>query len=232
MSAPIANANGILVATYTRQRFGGWIAIPGFCSCGFIPRPSTGSQSSRSYGLDPKQSVARKNIAMTASTPITYGISSRFRLLLVSTATLEKNVRISTQKSIDPACPPQNAVNRYALGRFALVNDATYLNEKSCVKIAVHKPSDANTTIANVAYVPRSALATRSWRRNEPPANATVAVQTAMSRATHSDNSPTRIIVRKCGARSLPRRRHVWMRAGRSGAFSYRDAHFARSVVA
>jgi hypothetical protein len=50
---------------------GGWMAIPGFCSCGFIPRPSTGVQSSRSNGLAPKQSVARKKSDTTLIVPAT-----------------------------------------------------------------------------------------------------------------------------------------------------------------
>src|SRR6476659_412482 len=97
------------------------------------------------------------------------------------------------QKRSEPACPAQNDVKRYAFGRFALVNDATYLNEKSCVKIAVQRPSDASTTIASVAEIARSPLATRSRRPIEPPAKETVAAQAAMRRATQSDSSPTRI---------------------------------------
>jgi hypothetical protein len=80
------------------------------------------------------------------------------------------------------------------LGRFALVNDATNLMEKSCVKSAVHKPMEATRVKANVAYRARSPLFTRSPRPCMPPAYDTVVVQAAISRATQSDSSPTRII--------------------------------------
>ena len=66
---------------------GGCAAIPGFCSCGFIPRPSGGTQSRRSKGLAPNASVMRKNSAHTASVPVTHGISARLRCRLVNTAT-------------------------------------------------------------------------------------------------------------------------------------------------
>ena len=90
---------------------GGWIAMPGFCSCGFMPRPSGGIQSRRSYGLAPKHIAIRKNRQIIPKVPVTYGIMARFVLRFVNTAIAEYVVKISAQKSIDPDCPAQKAVN-------------------------------------------------------------------------------------------------------------------------
>src|ERR671921_2421754 len=117
--------------------------MPGFWRWGVIPRPAAGIQTRRSYGFAPRQRVARKKSVVAASVPVTYGMSSRLALRLVQTATAPKPERIRHQKSIEPACPAQSAVNRYGFGRLALVNDATYLIENSCVKIAVHNPTAA-----------------------------------------------------------------------------------------
>src|SRR5688572_33224244 len=108
-------------------------------------------------------------------------------------ATAEKQARMSDQKSSEPACPPQKAEKTYTFGMFALVFDATYLSEKSCVSSAVQSPIDASTTIAVMAYRPRRPLVTRSARPSEPPANDVTPDHAAMSSATHNDSSPTRI---------------------------------------
>ncbi len=63
--------------------------MPGFCSCGFNPRPSTGMKSRRSNGLEPKQMVARKKTRISANVPDTYGISSRLRVRFVHSAIAE-----------------------------------------------------------------------------------------------------------------------------------------------
>ena len=63
--------------------------MPGFWSCGFIPRPSGGIQSRRSYGLAPKHIVIRKNRQMMPKVPVTYGIIARFVLRFVKTAMAE-----------------------------------------------------------------------------------------------------------------------------------------------
>src|SRR5215213_9461304 len=79
------------------------------------------------------------------------------------------------------------------LGMLALMCPATYSSEKSRDISAVHRPIEASTTMANVAYRPRTPLSTRSDRRDEPPANDTVVDQADINRATQSDNSPMRI---------------------------------------
>src|SRR4051812_8619330 len=76
---------------------------------------------------------------------------------------------------------------------FALVFDATYLSEKSCVSSAVHNPIDARSTKKKLAYDARTPLATRSSRRIQPPAKETVAHHAAMRSATQSDSSPMSI---------------------------------------
>ena len=101
---------------------------------------------------------------------------------------------MSAQNSSDPACPAPKAVNRYTVGRLALVYDATNLMEKSCVKSAVHSPSDATSVKPKVAYTARSPLRTRSARPWAPPANETVAAQAAIRRATQSASSPARLM--------------------------------------
>jgi hypothetical protein len=90
---------------------GGWMAIPGFCSCGFIPRPSGGVQSRRSNGLAPKQSVSRKKSVVTPSVPGHVRRNTRVRSPRAkNTASAEYSDRIRHQKSSDPDCPAQKAV--------------------------------------------------------------------------------------------------------------------------
>src|SRR5215203_6846911 len=134
-----------------------------------------------------------KNTRIIASVPHAHGARSRAFVRADQIATAENSARMSVQKSSDPDCPPQNAANTYTFGMFALVFDATYLSEKSCVNSAVHRPSDASTIIAVVAYRPRRPLVTRSSRPSEPPANDVTPDHAAMSSATHNDSSPTRI---------------------------------------
>src|SRR4051812_28266701 len=160
--------------------------MPGFCSCGFIPRPSSGRNSIRVNGFALNAVVAMKNSRIAASVPVAYGTSSRLRLRLVGIAILAYMDRINRQKSIDPACPLQNAVNTYTLGIVELMWPATYSSEKSRVRSAVHKPADASATIANVAYNPRTPLSINSCRRIDAPANDTVIDQAAINSATHS----------------------------------------------
>jgi len=38
--AAMAKANGMVNPTYPRYRLGGWMAMAGFCSRGFMPSPS------------------------------------------------------------------------------------------------------------------------------------------------------------------------------------------------
>ena len=92
-----------------------------------------------------------KKTRIIASVPHAHGARSRALSRADRIAIAEYTERMSAQNSIDPACPPQNAANTYTFGMFALVFDATYLSEKSCVSSAVHRPIDASTIIAVVA---------------------------------------------------------------------------------
>src|SRR4051812_6225015 len=125
--------------------------MPGFWSCGFIPRPSSGMKSRRVNGFALKHVVAMKNSRIADSVPVAHGISSRLRDRLVEIAMVPYIDRINAQKSIDPAWPLQNAVNTYTEGIVELMWLATYSSEKSRDSNAVHSPADARMIIANVA---------------------------------------------------------------------------------
>ncbi len=60
-SAAIAKANGMVMLMYPRYSMGGWITMPGFCSCGLSPLPSAGVNGSRSKGLDANSVTITKN---------------------------------------------------------------------------------------------------------------------------------------------------------------------------
>src|SRR5215467_11124519 len=125
--------------------------MPGFWSCGFIPRPSGGRKSRRVNGFALKTFVAMKKSRMAEIVPVAHGTSSEFRLRLVAMAIVPYIDRINAQKSSDPACPLQNAVKMYTLDMVALMWLATYSREKSRWSNAVHRPIEATSTIANVA---------------------------------------------------------------------------------
>jgi hypothetical protein len=150
-------------------------------------------KSSLVYGFAVMQVASRKNNSTEAKVPVAQGMTPRLPRRFENTAIAEYKESMSNQNSIDPAWPLQNAAKTYAFGRLALVYDATYSNEKSCVKRAVHNPIDAESTAANVTYIARSPLSTRSRRASAAPANETVAHHVAISRATQSASSPIRI---------------------------------------
>src|SRR4051794_18529067 len=125
--------------------------MPGFWSCGFIPRPSNGVNGRRMNGLALKHVVAMKNTRIADSVPVAHGTSSRFRARLVAIAIVAYIDRMSAQNSNEPAWPLQNAVKTYTLGMLALMCPATYSSEKSRDRSAVQRPIDASSTIANVA---------------------------------------------------------------------------------
>ena len=126
-------------------------AIPGFCSCGFIPRPSSGMKSSRVNGFALKQFVAMKKRRTAEIVPVAQGASCGLRRRFVAMAIVPYIERMSAQKSSEPACPLQNAVKMYAPGIVELMWLATYSSEKSFVRSAVHSPIDARRIMANVA---------------------------------------------------------------------------------
>ena len=119
--------------------------MPGFWSCGFIPRPSSGRKSRRANGFALKHVVAMKNSRIAESVPVAHGIELAIaRSRLVAMAIVEYIDRINAQKSIDPAWPLQNAVKMYTFGMFELMWPATYSSEKSRDSSAVQSPIDAS----------------------------------------------------------------------------------------
>src|SRR5436309_3379719 len=120
--------------------------MPGFCNCGFMPRPSSGMKSSRVNGFALKQVVAMKKSRTADSVPVAQGVRSGLRRRLVAMAIVEYIDRINAQNSIEPAWPLQNAVKMYGSGIVELMWLATYSTEKSFVRSAVQSPTDASTT--------------------------------------------------------------------------------------
>ena len=90
-----------------------------------MPRPSSGVKSRRTNGFALKQTAATKNTRIAESVPVAHGTSSRLRRRLVAMAMVPCIERISAQRSIDPACPLQSAVNTYTEGMFWLICPAT-----------------------------------------------------------------------------------------------------------
>src|SRR5947209_18095430 len=58
---------------------GGWNTMPGFCSWGLSPLPSSGVKASRANGFAAKSITVTKNAATAHTTPATYGSSGAWR---------------------------------------------------------------------------------------------------------------------------------------------------------
>src|SRR5579864_116477 len=67
---------GTVRPTYPKYSVGGWIAIQGFNSSGFMPRPSSGANGTVANGDATAVNISRKNAATAAKTTITPGSSS------------------------------------------------------------------------------------------------------------------------------------------------------------
>ena len=80
----------------------------GFCRLGLSPAPSSGA-TCVANGLATTTSRNEKPTAIAASTGVTQTTRSRVRLRLTQTASAAYPVRISSQRSSEPSCPPQNA---------------------------------------------------------------------------------------------------------------------------
>ncbi len=108
----------------------------GFCRLGLRPRPSAGAAIT-SNGLATATSSHVKPTMMPPSTGTTHTTRSRARLRLIHTTSAAYPVRISSQSSNDPSCPPQSAETLYGVGRATLEWPATYASEKSSVRNAL-----------------------------------------------------------------------------------------------
>src|SRR5512133_429411 len=102
----------------------------GFWRLGLSPAPSAGA-ACVANGLETATSMKAKKVATRPRTGTTHGSSSGAERRLSATAAAEKPVRIRSQRSSEPSCPPQNAEIVYAVGSSRLVRSATYVNEKS-----------------------------------------------------------------------------------------------------
>src|SRR2546429_5320004 len=58
---------------------GGWNTMPGFCSWGLSPLPSSGVKASRANGFAANSITVTKNAATAHTTPATYGSSGAWR---------------------------------------------------------------------------------------------------------------------------------------------------------
>src|ERR1041385_3864508 len=167
--------------------------FPGFGSCGFKPRPSSGVNGSRSNGLAEKSIVIRKNPTTTLVIPATYGSRASWRRLVMLWAAAPQMERITAQKSRVPFCPAQNAATTYEVGRLREVYWATYSMLKSCARRPFHWQSAATTRAAHTPWGERPAVAARSGRSCHRPKNATPAPHAAAKRASQSVNCPRRV---------------------------------------
>ena len=70
ISAPTANANGIVNSVYPEYSIGGWNIMAGWRSSGFRPAPSIGVGDSCPNGVSRKTSSPQKKAAMPSSTAV------------------------------------------------------------------------------------------------------------------------------------------------------------------
>jgi hypothetical protein len=80
----------------------------GFWRLGVIPAPSEGA-ACVANGLATATRRTAKNVETTAKTGTTHTMRSRAQARFSETATAPNAVRIRSQSSSDPSCPPQNA---------------------------------------------------------------------------------------------------------------------------
>src|SRR6185436_2428856 len=122
----------------------------GFCRLGVIPAPSSGA-GCVANGLATNTTRNAKNVATTANTGTTHTMRSRAHARFRLTAAAPNPVRINSQRSRDPSCPPQNAEIVYAVGSALLVVRATYSKEKSFRRRADRRTPAATAVVTNDA---------------------------------------------------------------------------------
>jgi hypothetical protein len=72
-------------------------------------RPSVAGTANVSNGGVMNTTIRRKKVAIPISTAVTYGISSRLRWRFCSSTMAVIEVRITSQNSSEPFCPPHSA---------------------------------------------------------------------------------------------------------------------------
>ena len=169
--------------------------MPGFCSCGFMPRPSAGIQSSRSNGFAPKHIVIRKNSATTPSVPVTHGIIARFaRRGSLNTAIAEYEREDEAPEEQRPRLPrPEGGEGvdlrqvRARVRRDEL--DREVVREERGPDADRREQRERERRVERRARRSHEIRAPLHCRRRTTRSR----VQAAISRATQSDSSPTRI---------------------------------------
>ena len=135
-----------------------------FCRLGFRPAPSAGA-GCVANGLETATSMKEKKTATPPSTGTTQATRSGAVRRLIRTTAAEYAVRISSQSSSDPSCPPQNADSVYSVGSRRALCSATYAKLKSCRTKALKRTTAATAAAAKAAM---SALRADSERRRRP----------------------------------------------------------------
>src|SRR5262245_14461586 len=114
----------------------------GFWRLGVMPAPSAGA-AWVVKGLATATRRNAENVGAAANTGTTQTMRSRAHARLMLTAAAPNPVRIRSQRSSEPSCPPQNADSVYGVGSALLVVRATYSNEKSFRRSAATRTAAA-----------------------------------------------------------------------------------------
>ena len=88
--------------------------MPGFCSCGFIPRPSAGVKASRSNGLAPEKSMTAMKNTVTDERDAgdVRHAAARSAAGVIACASVANSDSTTAQNSSEPFWPAQNAEKR------------------------------------------------------------------------------------------------------------------------
>src|SRR3989442_11950751 len=99
---------------------GGWNTMPGFCSWGLSPLPSSGVKASRANGFAANSITVTKNAATAHTTPATYGSSGAWRRDVNVRASEPNSDSTLAQKSRLPFWPAYSADQVLKIGRLRL----------------------------------------------------------------------------------------------------------------
>src|SRR5437763_5448333 len=131
ISAPIANANGIVSSVYPEYSIGGWIIMLGWSSSGSSPAPSVGGFAVVAKGFAKNVASDVKNAANPSSTAVAYGAISLMRLRVRNRIRLDHSDSSHTHSSSEPSCEDHGAASLYRKGVVVDECWATTLKEKS-----------------------------------------------------------------------------------------------------
>ena len=111
ISAPIANANGIVSSVYPEYSIGGWIIMLGCSNSGSRPAPSGGGFAVVVNGLAKNTASEVKNAANPSSTAVAYGAISLTRLRVRNRTRLDHSDSSHTHSSSEPSCEDHGAAS-------------------------------------------------------------------------------------------------------------------------